>query len=50
MTRRVFRDHTCAVAVIPAVIDLTSDTDDDSAEPSGPIIIDLTGDAEDGSQ
>jgi hypothetical protein len=44
-TRRVFRDHICAVASVPAIIDLTSDASDDT-EPSGPVIIDLTGDSE----
>jgi hypothetical protein len=40
-TRRIFRDHVCAVAAAPVIIDLTSD---DDAEPSNPVVIDLTGD------
>lgn len=52
MTRRVFRDHLCfalARKPSPAVIDLTSDTDDEVAEPAGtlPAIIDLTADSDD---
>jgi len=41
MTRRVFRNHACAVTPAPVVIDLTSDSDE------GPIVIDLTGDSDD---
>jgi hypothetical protein len=49
-TRRIFRDHVCAVAVPPVIIDLTSDTSDDEAQPSGPIVIDLTGDSDEDLQ
>jgi hypothetical protein len=41
-TRRVFKDHVCAV---PVIIDLTIDDSDDASNQSGPIIIDLTGDS-----
>jgi hypothetical protein len=54
MTRRVFRNHVCAVAEAaadpPVVIDLTSDDDDSAGEGSSPIIIDLTSDSEDDQQ
>ena len=52
MTRRVFRNHICALAGVvvrldlPVVIDLTSD-DDSVSEGSSGIIIDLTSDSED---
>jgi hypothetical protein len=49
-TRRIFRDHICAGAAAPVIIDLTSDTSDDEAQPSGPIVIDLTGDSDEDSQ
>jgi len=56
MTRRVFRQHVCAVAPAtnpPIIIDLTSDSEDnedmmlDGAAPSQPSVIDLTADSDD---
>jgi hypothetical protein len=44
MTRRVFKDHVCALPAAPVVIDLTID-DDDASKQSGPIVIDLTVDS-----
>lgn len=56
MTRRVFRNHICALAMVgvvahsnrPAIIDLTSDGDNDSVgEGPSHMIIDLTLDSDD---
>jgi hypothetical protein len=55
MTRRVFRNHVCALARVgvsldpPVVIDLTSDDDSVGEDPSR-IVIDLTSDSEDEQQ
>jgi len=56
MTRRVFRNHICAMAAAvvrnpPVVIDLTSDNSDESiVASSSDIIIDLTADSEEEQQ
>jgi hypothetical protein len=49
MTRRVFKDHVCAVAeasvVHPVIIDLTMDEDEIASIASQPNILDLTADS-----